>query len=172
MTGGMRGKGARNVRWHAPVPKRCFVVTQEYLNKDWSLYTKFGRHPGVDYGAGGRSDIPLYACADGEIIHRGVVKSRWGRVLGNHLALYVPSENVSFLYCHLADTPRALGVVTSGEKIGIMGNTGKVLDGAIHLHLEAFYGRFDIKNRDFKSLADEKAKTFNADAFLREKLGM
>ena len=63
-----------------------------------------------------------------------------------------------------------LGGVQSGNQIGIMGNTGKSAGGAIHLHLEGFYGRFSIAWRAFTSLDDIKKKTFDANQFIRSHL--
>ncbi len=153
-----------------PVPKEYFALSQTYLNEDWTLYPKFGHHTGVDYGGHGKTGIPLFACADGEIVYRDLASSAWGAQLGNHAALYVPPLDRSFLYCHMASEPHALGPVGAGEQIGIMGNTGTSAAGAIHLHLEGFYGRFMIAERTFISLEDIKKKTFDADAFIRSKL--
>ena len=156
--------------WHRPVPQEYFVLSQTYLNEDRTLYPKFGHHTGVDYGGHGKTGIPLFALADGEIIYRDVASSAWGAALGNHAAIYVPAVDKSFLYCHMAEAPHALGQVKSGEQIGIMGNTGKSAGGAIHLHLEGFHGRFAIAWRSFASLDDIKKKTFDADQFLRARL--
>ena len=156
--------------WMPPVPKEYFALSQTYLNEDWTLYPKFGHHTGVDYGGHGKTGIPLFACADGEIVYRDLASSAWGAQLGNHAALYVPPLDRSFLYCHMASEPHALGPVGAGEQIGIMGNTGTSAAGAIHLHLEGFYGRFMIAERTFISLEDIKKKTFDADAFIRSKL--
>ena len=156
--------------WHAPVPLQRFKPTQPYLNEDWTLYPQFGHHTGVDYGGAGQTGIPLFACADGEMVYRDIASSPWGTFLGNHAALFIPSVNKSFLYCHMAAEPHALGMVTSGDQIGIMGNTGKSAAGAIHLHLEGFYGRFKIAWRTFISLDDIKKKTFDADQCVRMNL--
>ncbi len=156
--------------WNIPIPKIYFVLSQTYLNEDWSLYPKFGHHTGVDYGGAGQTNIPLYACADGEIIYREVFNSAWGASLGNHAVLYVHSVDKSFLYCHMPADPPTLGPVKAGNKIGLMGNTGKSAGGAIHLHLEGFHGRFKIADRSFISLADIKKKTFDADSFIRSKI--
>lgn len=159
-----------NLSWARPVPAEYFIVSQPYLNEDWTLYPKFGHHTGVDYGGHGHTGIPLFACADGEIIYRDVASSSWGASLGNHAALYVPSVGQSFLYCHMAGEPPMLGPVRAGQQIGVMGNTGKSAGGAIHLHLEGYHGQFVITWRSFTSLEDIKAKTFDADAYVRTRL--
>ena len=134
------------------------------------MYGKFGHHTGVDYGGRKKTGLPLFACADGEIIYREIADSAWGKFLGNHAVIYVPSVDKSFLYCHMEIEPRTLGPVMAGEQIGIMGNTGKSAGGAIHLHLEGFHGRFEITWRSFQSLDDIKTKTFDADLFIRSRL--
>lgn len=157
--------------WHPPVPDEHFAVpSQPYLQEDWELYGKFGHHTGVDYGGRRKMGIPLFSCADGEIIYGDTASSVWGAFLGNHAVVYAPSVNKSFLYCHMAEEPRALGPIKAGEQIGIMGNTGKSAGGAIHLHIEGFHGRFEISQRSFKSLDDIKVKTFDADQFIRSRL--
>lgn len=158
-------------KWHVPThPDHFAVPSQPYLQEDWELYGKFGHHTGVDYGGQRKTGLPLFACADGEIIYREIADSVWGKFLGNHAVIYVPSVDKSFLYCHMGIEPPALGPVMAGEQIGIMGNTGKSAGGAIHLHLEGFHGRFEIVWRSFKSLDDIKVKTFDADAFIRSHL--
>lgn len=153
--------------WHAPVPQAYFHLSQGYLHEDWSLYPKFGHHTGVDYGGHGQTGIPLFACADGEIVYRDVASSAWGKSLGNHATLYVPASDVSLLYCHIASEPHAIGPIKARDQIGVMGNTGKSAGGAVHLHLEGYHGRFVIAWRSFTSLDDIKKKTFDADAFIR-----
>jgi len=148
--------------WHLPIPKEYFVVSQHYLNYDPSLYPKFGYHTGVDYGGRRQTGIPLLACADGEIIFREASSSPWGIYLGNHVALYVPEVDKTFLYCHLARSGHQLGSVEVGTQIGIMGNTGKSSGNAIHLHLQGYHARFNPSWRKFISLEDIKARTFDA----------
>lgn len=155
------------LNWRKPVPDEHFAVpSQAYLKEDWELYGKFGHHTGVDYGGRKKTGLPLFACADGEIIYREIADSAWGKFLGNHAAIYIPSIDKSFLYCHMADEPRVLGLIKAGEQIGIMGNTGKSAGGAIHLHLEGFHGKFNIAQRSFLSLDDIKTKTFDAHQFI------
>lgn len=157
--------------WHVPTSEKHFVTpSQPYLQEDWTLYERFGLHTGVDYGGLRQPGLPIFACADGEIVYSAPVSSPWGVFLGNHLALYVPSEDKSFLYCHLAEQSEVSGSVKAGQLIGVMGSTGKSAGGAIHLHLEGFHGRFDIRLRSFKSREDIKAKTFDADELIRSRL--
>lgn len=158
-------------KWHIPTHQDHFAVpSQIYLQEDWELYGKYGHHTGVDYGGRRKTGLPLFACADGEIIYREIADSTWGKFLGNHAVIYVPHVDKSFLYCHMESEPHVLGPVKAGEHIGIMGNTGKSAGGAIHLHLEGFHGHFEITWRSFKSLDDIKIKTFDADEFIRSRL--
>lgn len=163
--------GIKKDKWHIPTHQDHFAIpSQPYLQEDWELYGKFGHHAGVDYGGRKKTGLPLFACADGEIIYREIADSAWGKFLGNHAVVYVPSVNKSFLYCHMEVEPHVLGPIKAGEQIGIMGNTGKSAGGAIHLHLEGFHGHFEIAWRSFESLNDIKVKTFDADAFIRSRL--
>ncbi|HDY89099.1 MAG TPA: M23 family metallopeptidase [bacterium] len=158
-------------KWYVPTPENHFTVpSQYYLKEDWELYGKFGHHTGTDYGGRGKIGIPLFCCADGEIIYRNVANSAWGKFLGNHIAIYIPSVDKSFLYCHMADEPPQLGLIKAGKQIGIMGNTGKSAGNAIHLHLEGFHGRFNITQRSFRSIDDIKIKTFDAHQFIISRL--
>ena len=164
----VRTHAKRAVTWSPPVPRLNFRITQPYLAVDRHLYPEFGRHPGVDY-AGGKPGIPLLAVAQGEIIYACTDGDHLGTVLGNHCALFIPRVGRSFLYCHLADAPPAAGMqFACGETLGEMGETGEAL--GIHLHLEGYYGRFSREVRNFVSLEDLEAKTFDADAYLRQML--
>lgn len=164
-------EGIKEMKWHIPTEEDHFEIPfQSYLKKDLDLYRKFGHHTGVDYGGRKKTGLPLFACADGEIIYREVAGSSWGKFLGNHVAIYVSSVDKSFLYCHMESLPPEHGPVKAGEQIGVMGNTGQSANNAIHLHLEGFHGRFQIALRSFKSLADIKTKTFDADAFIRSRI--
>ena len=157
--------------WHMPLPEIYFAKTsQSYLNYDPSLYKQFGYHTGVDYGGRGQTNIPLLACADGEIVYSQIADSPWGKFLGNHAAIYIPAVDKSFLYCHMAAAPYSVGQIKAGDQIGIMGNTGQSAGGAIHLHLEGFHRRFVIAWRSFLSVDDIKGKTFDADQFIRAHL--
>lgn len=157
-------------RWDLPLPNEYLVVSQSYLQEDWKLYGKFGHHTGTDYGGRKQTGVSIFACADGEIIYKEIVDSLWGKFLGNHAVLYVPHVDKSFLYCHMELESRGLGPIKVGEKIGIMGNTGKSAGEAIHLHLEGFHGKFNITQRSFISLDDIKTKTFDAHQFILSKI--
>lgn len=148
--------------WYAPVPRKYFAVSQLYLNYDPVQYKKFGYHTGTDYGGCGQSGIPLFACTDGEIIFRDIANSPWGAFFGNHIVLYVPTIDKSFMYCHMANTPRQTGSIKAGKQIGRMGNTGQSAKGAIHLHLQGYHGRFKASWRKFNTLDEIKTRTFDA----------
>lgn len=136
-------------------------ITQKFLNPDSVLYPKTGVHPGVDYGGGG----DLLAVATGVITYSEVADSPWGKWLGNHFALYVPELDKSFLYCHSAVPPPALGPVSRGTKLGVMGQTGFAK--GIHLHFEGYYGKFNINVRAaWASKLDILKSSFDADHFI------
>lgn len=70
-------------RWGAPIRADKFVVTQAFFNPD-PLYKITGHHPGTDYGTRGEDDVPLYFCADGEVIESGS-----NDIFGNYFFYYV-----------------------------------------------------------------------------------
>ena len=73
-------KNDSTLSWHKPVPDEHFSVpSQPYLKEDWELYGKFGHHTGVDYGGRRKTGLPLFVCADGEIIYREITDSAWGK---------------------------------------------------------------------------------------------
>ena len=79
---------------------------------------------------------PLYAVHDGVVLEAG---SDGGR--GNHLALYAPRADRTFVYLHMAG-PALVEVgerVAAGRRVGAVGCTGSC-DGP-HLHLEVYAGR-------------------------------
>ncbi|MDZ4247086.1 MAG: hypothetical protein U1D67_08200, partial [Dehalococcoidia bacterium] len=54
-------------KWNVPIRADKFKVTQRFLNPD-PFYERTKHHPGTDYGTQGEDNVPLYFCADGEVI--------------------------------------------------------------------------------------------------------
>jgi murein DD-endopeptidase MepM/ murein hydrolase activator NlpD len=155
--------------WFHPMPEPYQTCTQCFCNPNPELYRKTGIHPGSDWGTRGASNIELRAVADSEIVYSQSESTPMGKWLGNHCALFVPSENKSFLYCHSsASFPEVGTKVTAGQKIGVCGKTG--FSRGIHLHLEGYTGKFKIAMRSFKTKEDIIRICFDTDAFIKEKL--
>ena len=58
-------------KWFSPIRIDKFKITQKFLAPDSNNYPKTGVHPGVDYGTQGEDNVPLYFCADGQVIESG-----------------------------------------------------------------------------------------------------
>ncbi len=153
------------VRWFAPIRADKFVITQKFLNPDPATYPKTGHHPGVDYGTQGEDNVPLYFCADGEVIESGSHS-----VFGNYFFYYVTEVDRTFVYFHLKNTSSAKIKYKAGEQCGIAGNTG--FSQGVHLHLECLKGRKTSADR--ASLFTSKTALINAaedaDVFIRTRL--
>ncbi len=136
-------------KWHEPIHPDKFRITQRFFNPDPETYKKTGHHPGTDYGTQGTDNIPLYYCADGEVIESGI-----NQYFGNYFFYYVQEVDRTFVYFHLRDAAPAKGQHKAGEQCGITGNTG--LSFGIHLHLECMKGK--------QTSVDRSRLYFSADA--------
>lgn len=152
-------------KWFAPIRADKFKVTQKFLNPN-SHYKLTKHHPGTDYGTQGSDNVPLYYCADGEVIDNG----KQHAAFGNYFFYYVPEVDRTFVYFHLRDAPPAKGQYKAGEQAGIAGQTGDS-DG-IHLHLECMKGKRTSANRSalYTSKDALAAAGECADIFLRARL--
>lgn len=152
------------VKWVPPIRKDKFIVTQKFLTPD-PLYTITGHHPGTDYGTQGDKNVPLYFCANGEVIESGVHNA-----FGNYFFYYVPEVDRTFVYFHLRDEAPAQGSYSAGEQCGITGETG--LSQGIHLHLECMKGKKKYSDRKatYTSKSNIEKVAEDADAFIRERL--
>lgn len=124
-----------STKWHTPIRADKFNVTQRFLTPDAVNYPKTKHHPGTDYGTQGEDNVPLYFCADGEVIENGSNH----KFFGNYFFYYVPAVDRTFAYFHLRDSVPAKGTYSAGQQCGITGKTG--LSYGIHLHLECIKGR-------------------------------
>ena len=149
---------------HPPIREDKFRPTQRFLNPD-PLYKITGHHPGTDYGTQGEDSVPLYFCADGEVIENGLHNA-----FGNYFFYYIPEVDHTFVYFHLRDTAPQKGTYKAGEQCGITGKTG--LSQGIHLHLECMKGRKTSADRSrlyiSKDAIAEAAE--DADTFIRSRL--
>lgn len=152
-------------KWFTPIRIDKFKVTQKFLNPDPITYPKTGHHPGTDYGTREEDNVPLYFCADGEVIESGKHNA-----FGNYFFYYVPEIDRTFVYFHLRDTAPAKIKYKVGEQCGIAGQTG--LSYGIHLHLECMKGRKTSTDRMNLYTSKEAliAAAEDADAFIRLRL--
>lgn len=153
-------------KWCAPIRADKFKVTQKFLAPDSKTYPITGVHPGTDYGTAGQDNVPLYFCADGEVIETGVKHTYFG----NYFFYYVPGVDRTFAYFHLRDMPPTKGPHKAGEQCGITGQTG--LSYGIHLHLECIKGRKTSADRAnlYKSKNALIEAAEDADVFVRARL--
>ena len=128
-------------KWYAPIRVDKFICTRPFLEFNDVDYPKTKHHPGVDYGTQGKADVPLYFCADGEVIESGFD----AKFLGNYFFFYVPEADRTFAYFHLPATAPAKGQYKGGAQCGLAGQTG--YSKGIHLHLECLRGRKTSANR-------------------------
>lgn len=153
--------------WHTPIRSDKFVkCTRPFLEFNDVDYPKTKHHPGVDYGTKGEADVPLYFCADGEIIESGLDP----KFLGNYFFFYVPEVDRTFAYFHLRDTAPVKGQYKTGVQCGIAGQTG--YSKGIHLHLECLRGRKTSVNRIslYSSKEALMSAAEDADAFIKVRL--
>ncbi len=153
-------------KWHIPIREDKFIVTQKFLNPDKETYPKTGCHPGVDYGTQGEKNVPLYFCADGEVIESKTEH----KFFGNSFFYYVEEVDKTFVYFHLKNAPPEKGKYKAGEKCGVAGDTG--LSEGIHLHLECIEGKVTSTKRAelFTSKESLKENAKDADKFIKERL--
>lgn len=151
--------------WFTPIRSDKFKLTQKFLEPDAVTYPKTGHHPGADYGTQGADNVPLYFCADGEVIESGVHAQ-----FGNYFLYYVSDVDRTFVYFHLREAAPAKGKYVGGKPCGITGNTGKSM--GIHLHLECMKGRKTSAQRSALYTSKEAlaAAAEDADAFIRARL--
>ena len=153
-------------KWHAPIRADKFKVTQKFLSPDKVNYPKTGCHPGTDYGTQSEDNVPLFLCADGDVIETGTNH----KYFGNYFFYYVPEADRTFAYFHLRDSVPAKGAHKAGEECGITGKTG--LSYGIHLHLECIKSKKTSADRArlFTTKDALSAAAEDADAFIRARL--
>jgi murein DD-endopeptidase MepM/ murein hydrolase activator NlpD len=106
--------------------------------KKFSLANK---HYGVDVVA--KKNEVIKSIADGTVI-----LSSWTQDTGYVLAVQHKNSTVSF-YKHNSSLLKKIGdVVTTGEAIAVIGNSGELTDGP-HLHFELWYDGTPVNPEDF-----------------------
>lgn len=94
-------------------------------------YRASGTHKGIDI-SNNKGD-KLFSPMDCRVLNNGYSES-----YGYYIELYNDQEKLKFKYAHLKDKSsfKINDLVTKGQEIGIMGNTGK--SSGTHLHFEVF----------------------------------
>lgn len=93
-------------------------------------------HAGVDIAATGT--VPIYAAADGVVI-RSYPSTSYGQVI--FISHYINGQQYTTVYAHMREGSRLVNagdVVSKGQQIGTMGNTGDST--GQHLHFELHKG--------------------------------
>ncbi|PJO44946.1 peptidoglycan DD-metalloendopeptidase family protein [Lysinibacillus xylanilyticus] len=95
-------------------------------------------HYGIDIGSAGRTNVPIVSIADGVVSYVGPL-STYGNII--RVKHNINGEDYETLYAHLASYSVKKGeTVKKGQKIAIMGNTGKST--GPHLHFEVHKPNF------------------------------
>lgn len=112
------------------------AVSSQYGNRFHPNDHVWRLHAGIDVGASGRTDVPIIAAADGEVM-RAEYTGGWGNTIV--IRHEVDGKRIETLYAHLSSYGVGVGQeVKKGEFIGIMGNTGNST--GPHLHFEFHIG--------------------------------
>ena len=114
----------------------------------FELYDPFGTGATMHYGMdlAGRENDPIYSATAGK-----VTKVFYDSIGGNQL--WIQTENYTFVYAHMSKTAsvRVGQTVALGERVGSMGDTGKVT--GVHLH-------FEIRDRNGRALDPSEIMEF------------
>lgn len=103
------------------------------LGARWGSY-----HAGIDI-ANKAANVPVYAAADGVVI-RSYYSSSYGNVI--FVAHSINGQTWTTVYAHLSSRSAGNGAVVSrGQQIGVMGNTGQSY--GQHLHFELHKGSWN-----------------------------
>lgn len=95
-------------------------------------------HAGVDIANSG-SNVPIVAAADGVVI-RSYYSSSYGNVI--FVAHSINGQTYTTVYAHMSNRMAGNGAVVSrGQRIGTMGNTGESY--GQHLHFELHKGEWN-----------------------------
>ena len=108
-----------------------------YVSCEFMCYSG---HNGIDLGNSGNTSTPVLATASGV-----VTRSGWHHAYGNHVMIThnIKGQIYTTVYAHMHTTPYvSVGdVVSQGQQIGTMGNTGNSF--GAHLHFELYEGYYN-----------------------------
>jgi septal ring factor EnvC (AmiA/AmiB activator) len=107
------------------------------VDQVFGVQSSYGLHEGWDCsvaGTWGNQDLgtPLYAVADGEIVHTSLSSKDYGNLVV--LQVKTPAGDRWVRYCHCQEV-RGIGSVRQGDKVATMGSTGNSPIGS-HLHFD------------------------------------
>lgn len=109
---------------------RSAYITSRFGYRTHPIYSYYGLHNGVDFGAGG-CGAPLFAAADATVMYR-YRSSVWGNRLYLNAGV-IGGRSVVLVYNHLRSAGVSPGQrVARGQRVGRMGNTG--WSSGCHLH--------------------------------------
>lgn len=126
----------------SPVRSGQYNITAQY-GQPGSAWSK-GYHTGLDFAAPEGTNV--YAAASGTVVESG-----WGGAYGNRVGIKHPDGTYTW-YNHLSNIDVSVGDrVSTGEKIGDVGNTGNSF--GAHLHFEVTTGGDGWSGGSFKDPA-------------------
>ncbi|MEY8742654.1 peptidoglycan DD-metalloendopeptidase family protein [Bacillales bacterium AN1005] len=98
------------------------------------------KHQGIDIGLGGRSNVKIYAAADGTV-SRSYLSSSYGNVV--FIQHKIDGKQYETVYAHMQNRAVSAGAkVKQGQFLGYMGGTGNVT--GPHLHFEVHQPSWNI----------------------------
>lgn len=123
-----------------PVDPEGMVVTSGFEVRE--IFGGTQMHAGVDFGAAMGS--PIYAVADGEVVHSNEDPSGYGHWIG--IMHEIDGQQVETLYGHMYSNTVKVQVgdkVKAGEQIAEVGNNGGMTTGP-HLHFGVYPGGWQV----------------------------
>lgn len=115
-----------------PLPDGTWVRTSPFGWRTDPITFEQAFHSGSDYGAA--DGTPIYALADGIVVHAGYTGSWGGLIIVEHT---VGGERIASYYAHMWEHGIHVTegmTITAGQHIGDVGSSGKST--GAHLHLE------------------------------------
>lgn len=126
-------------------------------------------HNGIDLV--GLDDKTVYAPCDGVIGSSTIVYTGTTAEWGNYIRLDTADGKYSIFLCHLATRYVAKGQrVKKGDKLGIMGNTGKSSGAHTHFEVRKKGTSTKVNPADFIGIPN-KVGTYNADTVVTSETG-
>ena len=127
-------------------------------------------HGGYDMVGIGSTEVT--AVAGGVVAQSQIVSSGRTAEWGNYVCIRTDDGQYHY-YCHLASRAVSKGQrVNAGDKIGVMGATGKVTGAHLHFEVRAADGKTKICPADVLGIANKdgvyNAERYDADYYIRK----